>query len=110
MFPARRTDIQSSHLAAQEIIASGLREQHQAIVLQLVIDHPGSTSRELAARTNALDHHQISRRLSEVEREGQIHKGDIRYCRIAERKCVEWWPTDMKAAMYRELGLQEEDQ
>lgn len=86
---SRNADPLSSHLAGDELTASGSRAKQIDFVVGLVKGNQGKTSRELADISGA-DRYMIARRLPEAE---GIHlkKGDMRTCSIAGRKAVTWW-------------------
>lgn len=84
---ARNTDHWTSHAAADEVTASGLRSTQQAAVLAAVTQHPGRTSAELA-RAAGLDRYAVARRLPELSR--WVRKGDARKCEVTGRSAVTW--------------------
>lgn len=86
---ARNTDPVTSHIAAQNMKLSGARGKQQRIALRAVIEHPGLTSRELAALC-PLDRYQMARRLPELEEAGLVAKGPARECRAGGRPSVVW--------------------
>jgi hypothetical protein len=86
---ARNTDPISSHMAAREITLSGARGKQQRLALRVVIEHPGMTSRELAALCS-LDRYQMARRLPELEEAGLVAKGPVRQCKAGGRPAVTW--------------------
>jgi hypothetical protein len=90
---ARNTDPKTSHLAAADIVANGTRDAHQAEVLRLVTENPGSTFRELA-QYSYLDCHQIGRRLKEVEQQGHIKRGFPRTCFLGGKLSTTWLPVE----------------
>lgn len=87
---ARRTDPESSHLAAKHMVESGGLGVQQRIAYNLVRHHPGYTSDELA-RLGQLDRYQLARRLPELERAGYIQRGHIRKSHITGRPAVTWY-------------------
>lgn len=86
---ARNTDPISSHLAASEITASGIRGEQHRIVLDAVLQYPGRTSFELSRLCN-LDRYQVARRLPELEDGNLVKKSKMRKCSITTRKAVTW--------------------
>jgi hypothetical protein len=89
---ARGTDAPSSHLAAEEHTASGRRQRNMDAVLALVKAHPGSTSVELCASGGGvLERHEVSRRLSDLERLVRIARGPHRVCRVNKREMLTWF-------------------
>lgn len=91
---ARATDPESSHLAAEEITESGVRQQQIGQAITAVRDHPGSTSRELAELTG-LDRYMLGRRLSDAAATGAIRKGgkdEMRVCQVSNRLALTWHP------------------
>jgi hypothetical protein len=93
-FLARRTDPPTSKLAAEEMIEH-LAKCH-AWALDCVTESPGWTANELGARYCVADVRRINRRLPELERLGLVVRGDERACRRTGRKCVTWWPKEIK--------------
>jgi predicted HTH transcriptional regulator len=91
LFPpaSRRNDPVSSRLAENEINRTGSRASQQKIIYDAVLNHPGSTSRELTQFCD-LDRYQIARRLADLESGGQVRKGIIRNCLVGGRKSVTW--------------------
>lgn len=86
---ARRTDPESSHLAAEHITASGMRFSQQKQVADAVGRHRGHTSQELAELTG-LDRYMLARRLPECETAGRVRKGPMRTCSVTGRKAHVW--------------------
>lgn len=98
---ARATDAASSHAAAARHTASGRRGVNMLRVLALVAAAPGATSVELyeagvaAARGTlapALDRHEVSRRLADLEDAGLVRRGAPRACRVRGSVMLTWWP------------------
>src|SRR5690348_8790511 len=89
---ARRSDPESSHLAAEEITRSGKRGQQQAQTIAAVRAFPGSTTFELAMRTD-IDRYVLARRASECETGGAIRRGEIKRCSVSGRMALTWFPT-----------------
>jgi hypothetical protein len=88
---ARASDPLSSHVAATEVTRSGRRALQTAEVLRLLKMHPGTTSRELAARTY-LDRYVAARRLPEMIEGRLVRQGEARICAESGRLAVTWWP------------------
>ncbi|NID15008.1 MarR family transcriptional regulator [Luteibacter yeojuensis] len=89
---ARATDPMTSHLAAEQITASGKRGQQQAQAIAAVRAFPGMTSFELAMRTK-LDRYMLARRLPECLTTGAVRKDEPRTCSITGRLATTWFPT-----------------
>jgi hypothetical protein len=68
---ARRTDPESSHVAADVAERVGTVACHMSIVLAAVKGYPGLTSKRLA-ETCPLDRYQVARRLPELETRGLV--------------------------------------
>lgn len=88
---ARDSDPHTSHLAAAEITASGLRHQQQDAAARAVRQHPGCTSHELAVLTG-LDRYALARRLPECITAGEVAKGEAKVCTVTGRKALTWHP------------------
>jgi hypothetical protein len=95
---ARATDPISSHIAAEQMNASGEAKRQAGRIADLVFIAPGSTAHELAAMTakdeKPLTQVQLLRRLSSIEGVRQGSDSEMRACRVSRRKCVTWWPCD----------------
>ena len=89
---ARATDPESSHLAAEEITASGKRQEQIGLAITAVRDHPGNTSMELSELTG-LDRYMLARRLPDAETAGAIRRGEQRVCQVSNRRALTWYPT-----------------
>lgn len=90
--PHTRTgDPVTSYIAGEEAHGSGAAERQAAIILDLVARFPGSTSRELAA-AGGIDRYAPARRLPELERAGDVRRGDMRRCADGGRLSATWWP------------------
>jgi hypothetical protein len=85
---ARRSDPESSHLAAREVTDSGRREGQCLGVLALLKKHPLSTSLELAKY--GYDRHTIARRLPQLEEAGLVSRRTARTCNVGNRKALTW--------------------
>jgi len=88
---ARLTDPETSHKAAEEITASGTRDEQAEMVLNMVRSRPGLTSRELAEQFN-VSRYIPGRRLSELRDLGLVHEGNPRRCRISGKRALTWYP------------------
>lgn len=88
---ARNTDPDTSHEAAAEITASGVRGEQQAQTIAAVRAFPGCTMQELAEKTGH-DRYMLARRISECETAGAVRRGAKRTCEVTGRKAEEWWP------------------
>ncbi len=88
---ARRTDPDTSHLAARDMERSGRAAAHREICLAAVRAHPGLTSAEVARRTG-LERHAAARRLPELMAAGLIRQGEKRMCQVCGHRSVMWWP------------------
>lgn len=92
---ARRTDPESSHLAAEHITKSGARSDQQNKAVEAVKQFPGHTSHELATLTcgkrNVIDwRYALARRLPECQTAGRVRKGPMRACSVTGRKAHVW--------------------
>lgn len=88
---ARASDPITSHLAAEEVTASGKRSQQQAQAVAAVRAWPGCTSFELAMKSD-LDRYALARRLPEVVLAGLVRKGEPKRCDVTGRLALTWWP------------------
>jgi hypothetical protein len=88
---ARNTDPSTSHEAAAEITASGLRAFQQAQTVSAIRAYPGHTMQELAALTG-LERYMLGRRVSECETAGLVVRGIKRKCAVTGRSAEPWWP------------------
>ena len=64
---ARRSDPETSKLAAEGVVLDGTVQRSKALALNAVRNHPGQTARELAERIGVRS---IHRRLTELDRDG----------------------------------------
>lgn len=88
--PAAATaDPITSHLAAEAVTQSGLRDRQALQVLEAVRRFPGKTSRELAA-ASGLDRHMCGRRLGELRSSGLVRNGETRVCAVSGMKSLTW--------------------
>lgn len=89
---ARASDPVTSHLAAKEITASGVRFSQQKKVADAVRRHPGHTSQELAEMTG-LERYMLARRLPECVTARTVRKGEPKHCDITKKLALTWHPT-----------------
>lgn len=88
---ARATDPETSHLAAEEVTASGVRQQQIGMAIAAVRAHPDRTSMELAQATGH-DRYMLARRLPDAVTAGAVRKGGARTCTVSGRKALTWLP------------------
>lgn len=90
---ARNSDPETSHEAASRHNRSGKSKANCEIVLALVRAWPGMTSVELHGTQvdSCLERHEVSRRLSDLERKGLVRKGPEKVCEVKRTKMVTWW-------------------
>lgn len=86
---AANCDPISSHLAAAEVTASGLRASQKAELLAWLQGREALTSAEIAA-ASCLDRHGVARRLPDLAADGLIERCPIRVCRQSGRPAVTW--------------------
>lgn len=90
---ARNTDPITSHLAIEALTSSGVRFRHQDLVRDIVQTLPGKTAAEYAAELqnlgHSLDHHQVQRRLSELD-QSAVKKSDRRKCSVKGTSMCTW--------------------
>lgn len=87
---ARKSDPETSHLAAEEIKRSGALGAQQARVLEAVRTYPGKTAVELA-KLAGLDRYLVSRRLPELV-PLWVRRGPPRDCTVNGRPQSTWFP------------------
>ena len=90
---SRTDDPISSYQAGAETYRSGARTRQSIEMLDLVCQHPGQTSAELAAISERLDRYQTARVLPALADKGLVVRGDFRTCNVTKRKCLIWYPT-----------------
>ena len=90
---SHRTDPTTSREAAKRLRASGEHRSQKASTLAAVRRCPGATHGELG-RFMGVHWFIPARRLSELEREGLVKKGEPRVCRVKGTKCVTWWAVE----------------
>jgi hypothetical protein len=92
---ARLTDPETSHEAAEKVTSGGTRRRDMADILAVVRRAPGLTYREIHARLpHIAEPATVAKRLSDLERVGEIEKSDKRVCRIGGNPCTTWQPRD----------------
>lgn len=90
---ARVHDPLTSARAAREATDSGRATSQAAWFLEAVRQHPGLTASELArASGGQYDRYQANRRLSDLERRGEVRAGDSRRCETTGRLELTWYP------------------
>ncbi len=96
---ARATDPDTSHIAANEVTATGMRAEQRAKTLAAVRAFPGSTMQELADKTG-LCRYMLGRRISECETAGVVFRGLKRCCSVTGRMAEPWFAgkPEVKAA------------
>lgn len=88
---ARKSDPETSHLAAAEVENNGTASAHRSIIVDYLKQHPGKTNAEIA-EGSGLDYARVHKRMSELEREGQIIRGAQRKCSVHQRLMIAWYP------------------
>ncbi len=88
----RNSDPNTSRLAAEEITRSGGADLLREAVLAAVKENPGCTSREFGVSSEEVSHDNFHKRLPELEKAGEVHRGDARKCRITNRQATTWYP------------------
>lgn len=100
---ARRTDPETSHLAAAEHVGKLSQRRHQTLLI--VQWYPGRTSGELA-RLFALHFPNFPirvavetphKRLPELAAEGLVFRGRVRNCEDSNQKAITWWSKEEAA-------------
>lgn len=90
---ARVHDPLTSLRAAREATETGRATSQAAWFLDAVRQHPGLTASELARASGGLyDRYQANRRLSDLERRGEVRAGDSRRCETTGRLELTWYP------------------
>jgi hypothetical protein len=91
---AAKADPSTSHRAAAEVTASGVRGQNVRKVAHLVRLHPRCTSRELAATSDArelfIDRYEAARRLPDAEALGLVMRAPARRCAESGKQAITW--------------------
>jgi len=95
---ARRTDPESSHLAADHITKTNARSDRHHAILRAVQENPGLTSRELAKLSGG-DRHEFAKRLPELRTAGAVlnpkdenGKRKLTKCSVGGMLAMTWWP------------------
>lgn len=93
---ARASDPETSRLAEARETKRGRRNRDALAVLSVVRRDAGLTYREIHARIEGLIAEPVTvmKRLSDLEKRGQVTKGDRRRCRISGNPCTTWLPTE----------------
>lgn len=86
---SRRSDPETSRIAAERLRASGELGRQAQAVLDAVRRWPGSTAVELARRAE-LDRYAVSRRLPELQAAGHVRRLAPRVCTINGRPQCTW--------------------
>ncbi len=87
---AANADPVSSHLAAESITASGLRDSQKREILTRLRDQSiPVTSMELA-RGATFDRYVAARRLPDLEHDGLVVRSVMRACSVTGRPAVTW--------------------
>lgn len=97
---ARATDPAPSHEAARVMRETGEAARQREHALDLVYRSPGATAHELAELSGELDSVQLTRRLSDMKKTGEVDspKKKQRQCRCKNclsgrsRSMQTWWP------------------
>ena len=87
---SRRSDPETSHIAADRIKASGVLGKQQAAVLEAVRRYPGSTAVEISTLAG-IDRYAVSRRLPELS-PVHVRRGPPRVCAVNGRPQGTWFP------------------
>lgn len=87
---SRRSDPETSHLAAERIKSSGKLGCQQAAVLAAVREWPGMTAVELAHLAK-MDRYAVSRRTAELAGV-KIRRGPARACTVNGSQMATWHP------------------
>lgn len=88
---SRRTDPETSSMAAESVTQRGKRAAHVALIVAAVCSDPGKTSAELGEIVH-LDRVEAARRTSDAMADGLIEQGPKRACSVCNSTCVTWWP------------------
>jgi len=91
---SHRHDPQTSRDAAEHLKRSGKLAAQQEAVLQALRQCDGATHAELG---ESMGVHWLTpaRRLPELERAGQVKKGQPRTCKVKASRCTTWWIVEM---------------
>lgn len=86
---ARRTDPETSKIAAENIVASGQADTQRNRVLDILKQYPEKTARELSELSD-MDYFAIQRRIGELEKLGLAARVRMRKDSITNRMMTEW--------------------
>lgn len=89
---ARLSHPQTSHEAAEKLIASGRLAGDSAAALDMVREHPGLTGYELQNLDRSGRDDRIRKRLGGLANSGLLRRGESRRCRVKGSMCVTWYP------------------
>jgi predicted HTH transcriptional regulator len=87
---ARKNDPGTSKRAAQRHTRSGERATQALRVLQVLKEHPGLTSRELA-KVSGIAHEVMHKRLPDLRRNGLARKEGTKKCTVTEHTAARWY-------------------
>ncbi|GLQ96447.1 hypothetical protein [Dyella mobilis] len=90
---ARATDPVSSHIAAERVTTSGVRQTQLERIVAAIYAYPGRTAGELAELTG-LTHVQIDRRTGDMRLSAKVVFGAIRQCRVLGSQMQTLWPVE----------------
>lgn len=91
---ARKSDPETSHLAAAEVENNGTAHDHRNIIAAYLRKHPGQTNAEIA-EGSGLDYAQVHKRMKELEAMNLVIRGGKRYCTTegrTGRMYTSWFP------------------
>ena len=91
--PVARTKDPAASFVAGDLAQEKFAHKHRQLLLGLIKDRPGLTTKEMA-RYCTLERHQIARRTSELRRAGLVHHCSSPYCRGCEhtgKAEMRWW-------------------
>jgi len=86
---ARRTDPQTSHVAAKNVERSGGAKDQRSKCLEIVKGNPNLTAAEIAVKAG-MERHVPSRRLPELREMGLVVNGKARKCRAVGSVSMTW--------------------
>ena len=86
----RKTDPETSKLAAEGVEARGIAATHRTMCLSAVESNQGCTAAEIAKLCH-LERHVPSRRLPELRALGLVQNGPARTCTVQCTKSITWW-------------------
>ena len=87
---ARLGDPENSKAAADHVARSGIGGRMCRLALHLIKANPGRTAKELE-QIKSLEDGQVRKRLTTLERQRLIRRGDSRRCSISGRSAATWW-------------------